>query len=75
MTEAYSDNGAHIDGHYDAVATIPAKCLMDAIGGWFREWTAEGFFWGAQLDAYNPVRCSMLMQEWVNRLVPVRLYI
>ncbi len=29
--------------------TDPAS-LMDAVSGWFRDWTSEGLFYGAHLD-------------------------
>jgi len=42
--------GSALDLCASLPAADPAK-LMDAISGWFREWTAEGLFCGAHWDA------------------------
>ncbi len=46
--------GESLGSALDLCASLPetdAAGLMDAISGWFREWTSEGLFCGAQLDA------------------------
>ena len=46
--------GESLGSALDLCASLPetdAAGLMDAISGWFREWTSEGLFCSAQLDA------------------------
>ncbi len=46
--------GESLGSALDLCGSLPetdAAGLMDAISGWFREWTSEGLFCGAQLDA------------------------
>ena len=46
--------GESLGSALDLCASLPEADpagLMDAVSGWFREWTSEGLFYGAQLDA------------------------
>ncbi len=46
--------GGSLGSALDLCASLPEADpagLMDAVSGWFREWTSEGLFYGAQLDA------------------------
>ena len=46
--------GKSLGSALDLCASLPETdpaSLMDAVSGWFREWTSEGLFYGAQLDA------------------------
>ncbi len=46
--------GESLGSALDLCASLPeanSTSLMDAVSGWFREWTSEGLFCGAHLDA------------------------
>ena len=46
--------GGSLGSALDLCASLPEADpagLMDAVSGWFREWTSEGLFYGAHLDA------------------------
>ena len=46
--------GQSLGSALDLCASLPKAdpaSLMDAVNGWFREWTSEGLFCGAHLDA------------------------
>ncbi len=46
--------GESLGSALDLCASLPEADpagLMDAVSGWFREWTSEGLFYGAHLDA------------------------
>lgn len=47
-------DGETLGSALDSCASLPGTdeaSLVDAVSGWFREWTSEGFFCGARLDA------------------------
>jgi len=47
-------DGESLGSALDSCASLPGMdeaSLVDAVSGWFREWTSEGLFCGAQLDA------------------------